>query len=72
MKLAIAIDRNPTSAARSAWTDADDEELFVTLGDQDRLRKLRPTEPDSTLSGQELSAALKERYVFNYPAFREY
>jgi hypothetical protein len=63
LKLAVAIDRNPTGTAQSAWHDDDDEDLVVSIGDQDRLRKLRPTEPDSTLSGQELSEALKGRFV---------
>ena len=58
-QLAAVIDRAPST--RAAWQDDDDSELAISIGDTDRLRKLRPADPTATLDGNELSSALRSR-----------
>ncbi len=39
------------SARAPVWADEDDEKVEVNIAGQDRLRKLRQTEEDASISG---------------------
>lgn len=61
----------PTEAeeaeAAPAWEDSDDERLTVSLAGATRLRKLRTTEAEDTVSGTEYARRLRQQYLRLYP-----
>ncbi|KAK0731742.1 WD40-repeat-containing domain protein [Lasiosphaeris hirsuta] len=53
--------------AAPAWEDSDDERLMVSLAGATRLRKLRTTEAEDTVSGTEYARRLRQQYLRLYP-----
>lgn len=50
-------------ALQAAWVDDDDEQVQVDIEGQARLRKLRKTEQDAVVDGEELQQRLKAQCV---------
>ncbi|EGW30185.1 uncharacterized protein SPAPADRAFT_144330 [Spathaspora passalidarum NRRL Y-27907] len=51
----------------NAWEDSDDEHLDISLTSSDRLRKLRKTQQDSTISGRAYITRLRSQFEKIYP-----
>ncbi|KAL1868050.1 hypothetical protein VTK73DRAFT_3851 [Phialemonium thermophilum] len=50
-----------------AWEDSDDERLTISLASVSRLRKLRISEAEDTVSGTEYARRLRQQYQRLYP-----
>ncbi|RLV92790.1 U3 small nucleolar RNA-associated protein [Spathaspora sp. JA1] len=51
----------------NAWYDSDDERLNISLTSSDRLRKLRKTQQDSSISGKAYITRLRSQFEKIYP-----
>lgn len=49
-------------ALKPAWEDPDDDEIQINVADVPRLRKLRQAEEETTVSGSEYQARLREQH----------
>jgi U3 small nucleolar RNA-associated protein 18 len=52
-----------SSSSTAAWHDADDKDVVVNLASTSRLRKLRKSNDESTISGEEYSVRLREHFA---------
>ena len=58
-----AVTGRTTDGDAPAWYDSDDERLSISLAGHSRLRKLRETEADDVVSGEEYSRRLRQQYL---------
>ncbi|KAG9104678.1 hypothetical protein FRC06_000064 [Ceratobasidium sp. 370] len=56
-----------TSRKRAAWVDPDDNQLDISIASDRRLRKLRNSATESTLSGREYESRLRRQFEKFHP-----
>ncbi|CDR40192.1 CYFA0S04e05578g1_1 [Cyberlindnera fabianii] len=55
------------SEESDAWNDSEDEHMSISLLQTDRLKKLRKTEQDDTISGRQYISRLRSQFEKIYP-----
>jgi U3 small nucleolar RNA-associated protein 18 len=53
--------------SEDAWHDEEDDEISISLLDQDKLKKLRKKETDTTISGRQYVQRLRSQFEKIYP-----
>jgi U3 small nucleolar RNA-associated protein 18 len=53
--------------SEDAWHDEEDDEISISLLDQDKLKKLRKKETDTTISGRQYIQRLRSQFEKIYP-----
>jgi U3 small nucleolar RNA-associated protein 18 len=60
-------EENDFAKGNAAWDDSDDERVLVSLANAPRLRKLRKTEAEDVVSGEEYTRRLRKQFELLNP-----